>query len=161
PFRVPMSWKSRLAMLTAGAKVRAAVMKYAKVAQKKEVEDYCVKQQRIIDFMNNKTFSEFTGKLPINTDAICNSNIIKSTSIPDEVSYGARIGYFYMIWNKKGTISQNIMSKLSTLTNTITNHLKNKVEINAHVQEIIHNQDFVTVKYQQNGTEFVETAKYA
>ena len=49
----------------------------------------------------------------------------------------------------------------STLTNTIANHLKNKVEINAHVQEIIHNQDFVTVKYQQNGTEFVETAKYA
>ena len=57
PFRVPMSWKSRLAMLTAGAKVRAAVMKYAKVAQKKEVEDYCVQQQRILDFMNNKTFS--------------------------------------------------------------------------------------------------------
>lgn len=161
PFRVPMSWKSRLAMLTADAKVRAAVMKYAKVAQKKEVEDYSVQQQRILDFMNNKTFSEFTGKLPVDADAIFRPTVSRSTGEPEKISAGAGIGYFHMIWNKKGGLSQNIMGGPSTLTNTIANHLKNKVEINAHVQEIIHNQDFVTVKYQQNGTEFVETAKYA
>lgn len=70
PFRVPMSWKSRLAMLTAGAKVRLAVIKYSKIAKKRPLEEASVQQQRILDFMNNKTFSEFTGQLPTDADAI-------------------------------------------------------------------------------------------
>lgn len=72
-----------------------------KLLKKKEVEDYCVQQQRILDFMNNKTFSEFTGKLPIDADAIFRPTVSRSTGEPEQISAGAGIGYFHMIWNKK------------------------------------------------------------
>lgn len=50
PFRVPMSWTDRAALLKTGAKVRLAVMKYAKIAAPRDGEDYRVRQQRIYDF---------------------------------------------------------------------------------------------------------------
>lgn len=106
PFRAPMSWKSRLAMLTAGAKVRLAVMKYSKVAKKRPLEEPSVQQQRILDFMNNKTFSEFTGKLPTDADAIFRPTVSRSTGDPEQISAGAGVGYFDMIWSKEGGLSK-------------------------------------------------------
>ena len=39
PFRVAMSWKDRISMLIAGAKVRGAVLKYSKIAKRRAHED--------------------------------------------------------------------------------------------------------------------------
>src|SRR5699024_12837921 len=57
PFRVPMSWKARFALLCAGAKVRAGVLKYGRVAKRKPLVNYSVQQRRGFNFMNEKTFS--------------------------------------------------------------------------------------------------------
>lgn len=160
PFRVPMSWKARLSLLKAGAKVRAAVFKYSKVAKQLEHEDYSVRQQRILDFMNDKTFTDFTGELPLDADAIFRPTVSRSTGEPEQISAGAGVGYFHMIWNKEGGLSQNIMGGPSTLTNTIACHLKEQIELNAQVSEVIKNNDFVTVRYKKNDTEYTETAKY-
>ncbi|MCG7339269.1 FAD-dependent oxidoreductase [Staphylococcus sp. ACRSN] len=160
PFRVPMSWKARLSLLKAGAKVRAAVIKYGKVEKQLEHEDYSVRQQRILDFMNNKTFTDFTGELPLDADAIFRPTVSRSTGEPEQISAGAGIGYFHMIWNKAGGLSQNIMGGPSTLTNTIACHLKKQIELNAQVSEVIKNKDFVTVRYKIGDTEYTETAKY-
>lgn len=160
PFRVPMSWKARLAMLTVGAKVRLAVMKYSKVAKKRPLEEPSVQQQRILDFMNNKTFSEFTGKLPTDADAIFRPTVSRSTGDPEQISAGSGVGYFDMIWSKEGGLSKNIIGGPSTLTNTIASTLKHQIELETDVREVVHNQDFVTVRYIKNGKEITETARY-
>lgn len=61
PFRLPISWSARWEIVKAGIKVMRAVNAYGKVNKPRKGEDYRVRQQRIYDFMADKTFSEFTG----------------------------------------------------------------------------------------------------
>lgn len=131
PFRAPMSWRSRLALMRAGAKVRMAVMRYSKIAQRRSSEDYTAQQQRILDFMNDKTFTDYVGVLPEDADAIFRPTVSRSTGDPEQISAGSGIGYFNMIWDKSDGLSRNIIGGPSTLTNTIANNLNTKVEINS------------------------------
>lgn len=160
PFRVSMSWKDRISMLIAGAKVRGAVLKYSKIAKRRAHEDYCTQQQRIFNFMNNRTFSDFTGKLPEDADAIFRPTVSRSTGEPEQISAGAGVAYFDMIWSKEDGLTRNIVGGPSTLTNTIASRIKDSVELNTHVQEVVNNDDFVSVKYEKDGKTYTEIARY-
>lgn len=160
PFRVPMSWKSRFSMLLAGAKVRAAVLKYGKVAKKRNGEDYKVQQQRVMNYMNDQTFADYVGKLPEDADAIFRPTVSRSTGDPEQISAGAGIGYFHMIWNKKEGLSKNIVGGPSTLTDTIAETLGDRVQVETVVDEVIHKEDHVTVKYTQGARQFEVNARY-
>lgn len=160
PFRVAMSWKDRISMLIAGAKVRGAVLKYSKIAKRRAHEDYCTQQQRIFNFMNNRTFSDFTGKLPEDADAIFRPTVSRSTGEPEQISAGAGVAYFDMIWSKEDGLTRNIVGGPSTLTNTIASRIKDSVELNAHVLEVVNNDDFVSVKYEKDGKTYTEIARY-
>lgn len=161
PFRVNMSWKERFALIRAGAKVRASVLRYGKIAKQKSLEDKSVQQQRILDFMNHKTFTDFTGHLPLDADAIFRPTVSRSTGDPEQISAGAGVGYFHMIWNKDEGLSRNIMGGPSTLTDTIACSLGDDVLLNTDVQEVIQDHDSVTVKYVQDGQEHEVQARYA
>lgn len=161
PFRVPMSWKSRFAMIRAGAKVRAAVVKYSKIAKKRPAEDYRVQQQRVLEFMSDRTFAEFTGKLPPDADAIFRPTVSRSTGSPETMTAGSGVGYFNLIWDKSEGLSRNIVGGPSTLTNTIATTLGERVQLNAQVVEVLQREDSVVVRYLQNGVEHVEEAHYA
>ncbi|MDT8862876.1 FAD-dependent oxidoreductase [Alkalihalobacillus sp. MEB130] len=161
PFRVPMSWKSRFAMMLAGAKVRAAVIKYSKVAKKRPAEDYRVQQQRVLEFMSDRTFAEFTGELPPDADAIFRPTVSRSTGSPETMTAGSGIGYFNLIWNKSEGLSRNILGGPSTLTNTIATTLGERVQLNAKVFEVFQKEDSVVVRYNQDGVEREEEARYA
>ncbi len=161
PFRVPMSWKSRFALLRAGANVRAAVMKYSKVAKRRPAEDYKVYQQRVLEFMNDRTFTDFSGVLPEDADAIFRPTVSRSTGDPEQISAGAGVGYFHMIWNKSEGLTRNIVGGPSTLTNTIATTLGERVQLNAKVLEVIQKEDSVVVHYIQDGVKHVEEARYA
>jgi len=161
PFKVSMSWKSRLALLRAGAKVRASVMKYGKVAKLRPGENYKVQQQRILDFMNDKTFTDFVGKLPRDADSIFRPTVSRSTGDPEQISAGAGVGYFNLIWDKSEGLSRNIVGGPSTLTETIAASLGNQVQLNAQVKNVFHKKNSVVVQYTQNGIEREEEARYA
>ncbi len=161
PFRVPMSWKSRFAMIRAGAKVRAAVVKYSKIAKKRPAEDYRVQQQRVLEFMSDRTFADFTGELPPDADAIFRPTVSRSTGSPETMTAGSGVGYFNLIWDKSEGLSRNIVGGPSTLTNTIAITLGERVQLNAQVLEVLQREDSVVVRYMQNGVEQVEQARYA
>src|SRR5699024_4998686 len=161
PFRVPMSWKSRFALIRAGAKVRAAVIRYGKVAKRRRGEDYRVQQQRILEFMDNRTFTDFTGKLPTDADAIFRPTVSRSTGSPETITAGSGVGYFHTVWNKSDGLGMNIEGGPSTLTDTIAKSLKESVQLNAKVTEVLQKKDSVVVRYTQNGNEHVEEARYA
>lgn len=161
PFKAPMSWKGRFAMIRAGAKVRAAVVKYGKVAKKRPGEDYRVQQQRILEFMNDRTFADFTGKLPSDADAIFRPTVSRSTGSPETMTAGAGVGYFHTVWNKDDGLGRNIVGGPSTLTNTIATTLGERVQLNAKVLEVLQKEDSVVVTYTQDGVKHVEEARYA
>lgn len=160
PFRVPMSWKSRISLLYTGAKVRFAVMKYGRVAQRRKNETYFEYQQRILEFMNDKTFSDFTGELPEDADAIFRPTVSRSTGNPEEISAGSGIGYFHMIWNKSEGLSRNIIGGPSVLTETIADAVGDRLRLSTKVERVVQYDDYVSVEYTHNGEQGSVDAKY-
>jgi oxygen-dependent protoporphyrinogen oxidase len=64
PFRIPMRFSSRLAVLASGTKVGRDVLRYTRAVKTRSGETGEVRQQRIYDFDNDRTFAEYIGELP-------------------------------------------------------------------------------------------------
>lgn len=160
PFRVPMTWSDRAALLRAGAKVRAAGLKYARVSAPRDGEDYRVRQQRIYDFLGDRTFTDFVGDLPADADALFRPTVSRSAGDPEEVSAGAGVGYFHLVWNRSGGLSRNIVGGPSTLTETTGAALGEAVQTGAEVHEVVQAGDHAVVRYRRAGIDHEVKARY-
>ena len=118
PFRIPMPLAARVAVL-AGVKVAAAVLRYANVVRQRPGESGAVRQQRIYDFENERTFADFVGDLPDDAAALFKTTVSRSAGEMDEISAGAGIGYFSLVWNVGQGLNRGIVGGPSTLTEAI------------------------------------------
>ena len=153
PLRIPMSWSSRLGMAKAGAKVGLAVAKYAKIVGLRSGEDEASRQQRVYNFMNDRTFADFIGDLPEDVEALFKPTVTRSAADLDEISAGAGVGYLSLVWNIGAGLSQSILGGPSTLTESIAAALSDCVRLNSTVDEIVHKKNSVLVRYRQDGIE--------
>ena len=151
PFRIPMSLSSRAALLKAGVKVSAQVLRYARIVRRRPGEDPAVRQQRIYDFENGRSFQDFVGDLPEDAGALFFPTVTRSAADPHEIAAGAGIGYFSLVWNIGQGLNRNVVGGPSTLTQGIATALGNRVQLDAEVTEIVHKQHSVVVRYRQNG----------
>lgn len=161
PFRIPMSWRSRAALVRAGAKVRLDVMRYSRIASPRSGEDASVRQQRIYSFLDDHTFRDYTGDLPDDADALFRPTVSRSAGDPEQISAGAGVGYFQLVWDRKGGLSQHIVGGPSTLTETIGASLGEAARKSATVHEVLQDQTGVTVRYEEDGQERTVRAAYA
>src|SRR5215467_4380358 len=69
PFRIPMPLSSRIALIKTGIKVGGQVLRYASVTRQRPGEDPSIRQQRIYNFQNGRTFRDFVGDLPEDAEA--------------------------------------------------------------------------------------------
>ena len=153
PFRVPMTWRDRAAVLRAGIKVRRAVRSYGKIAQARPDDAPGELQQRVYDFLGDRTFEQFTGRLPADADAMFRPTVTRSAGAPDQISAGAGVGYFRLVWDRKSGLSRNIPGGSSTLTDAIAAHLGDRVVLGAEVVGVAQDDDGVRVRYRRGGTE--------
>lgn len=153
PFRIPMPLSSRIALIKAGIKVRRQVMRYAKVTRPRPGENPSSRQQRIYDFENGRTFRDFTGDLPEDAEALFRPTVTRSAADPDEISAGAGIGYFSLVWNIGQGLNRGILGGPSTLTEGIAAALGDRVRLGAEVTEIVHRRRSVVVRYRQAGAD--------
>lgn len=119
-----------------------------------------MRQQRIYDFMADKTFSEFTGPLSPEADAFFRPTVSRSSGDPEEISAGAGVGYFLLVWDKKSGLARNIVGGAATLPQAIAYKLGDKVKMGAEVLSVIQHPDHVEVTYRQDGKERTEKARY-
>lgn len=154
PLRLPMSMAARAAVFTAGAKVAAAVARYAAVVRQRPGESLAARQQRIYDFENERSFADFIGELPTDAAELFKTTVTRSAGDMHEISAGAGIGYFGMIWDiGSGGLNRSIVGGPSTLTEAVSVALGDRVQLGAQVQEIIHQADSVVVRYRQHGVD--------
>ena len=153
PFRIPMPLAARAAVLTTGVKVAAAVMRYANVVRQRPGESGAARQQRIYDFENERTFKAFIGDLPEDAAALFKTTVTRSAGEMDEISAGAGIGYFSLVWNVGQGLNRGIVGGPSTLTEAVSVALGDRVQLGAEVQEIVHQADSVVVRYRQDDTD--------
>jgi oxygen-dependent protoporphyrinogen oxidase len=153
PFRIPMPLSSRIALLRAGIKVSRQVLRYARIVRQRPGEDPAVRQQRIYDFENGRSFQDFVGDLPADAGALFYPTVTRSAADPDQISAGAGIGYFSLVWNIGQGLSRNIVGGPSTLTQGIAAALGDRVQLGAEVVEVVHKQGSVVVRYRQDGVD--------
>jgi oxygen-dependent protoporphyrinogen oxidase len=151
PFRVPMSWRDRASLVRAGAKVRLAVARYAHLSKRRPGEDESTRQQRVYDFMNDRSFAEYVGTLPEDAEALFKPTVTRSSAEMDQIAAGAGVGYFSLVWNMGAGLSHSIVGGASTLTEGIADALGPQVQLGAAVQEVVHKKDSVVVRYTRHG----------
>lgn len=151
PFRIPMPFFARVALLKAGAKVGVQVLRYAKTVRPRPGEDPAARQQRVYEFENGRSFQDFVGMLPEDAEALFRPTVTRSAADPHEISAGAGIGYFSLVWNIGQGLNRGIVGGPSTLTEGIAVGLGDRVHLNTEVVEIVHKQDCVVVRYRQDG----------
>ncbi|MPY57239.1 FAD-dependent oxidoreductase [Streptomyces spongiae] len=153
PFRIPMPLSARVGMVKAGAKVALQVARYARIVQRRRGETEAQRQQRIYDFMNDRSFKDFIGDLPEDAEALFKPTVTRSAADIDQLSAGAGVGYFSLVWNIGAGLSQNILGGPSTLTESIAVALSDRVRLNATVDEIVQKKGHAVVRYRQDGVE--------
>jgi protoporphyrinogen/coproporphyrinogen III oxidase len=151
PFRVPMAWRDRAQLVRAGLKVRLAVARYARIAAQRPHESAARRQQRIYDFMGDRSFAEFVGDLPPDARALFAPTVTRSSADLDQISAGAGVGYFNLVWNLGAGLNRNILGGPSTLTGTVAAALGDRLHRGAPAHEVVQKADSVVVRYRQDG----------
>ena len=90
PFRIPMSWESRLQMVKAGMKVGLSVARYARLVSRRRGENEAARQQRVYNFMNDRTLRRLhrgaargrRGALRADGDAVSSATSTRSRPVP-------------------------------------------------------------------------------
>ncbi len=136
PFRLPLRLGDRLALGRAGIRLRLAVRRYAAVARERPGESAAERQQRMLEFMDDRSFSAFIGRLPPDVDALFRCTLTRSSGEPEKLAAGYGVGYFHLVWNRGDGLSTNIVGGSSTLTEGIAAELGARVLTNARVERV-------------------------
>jgi oxygen-dependent protoporphyrinogen oxidase len=145
PFRLPLSLRSRASLVRAGAKLRLAVRRYAAVAAPRDDESPADRQQRMLDFLDDRSFSDFIGPLPPDVDAIFRATLNRSSGEPEDLAAGYGVGYFHLVWNRDAGLSRNILGGPSRLIDALA--AGTRVITDARVTEVAAGDAGVTVRY--------------
>lgn len=84
-----------------------------------------------------RSFADFVGSLPPDAEALLKPTVTPSSGAMDEISAGAGVGYFSLVWNIGGGLSESIVGGPSTLTEGLA--AAQRVELGAKVHGIVHN----------------------
>ncbi|MDO5501091.1 MAG: NAD(P)/FAD-dependent oxidoreductase [Propionibacteriaceae bacterium] len=161
PFRVPMSMRSRLATIATGAKVVAGVARYTNVVRSRPGESAEVRQKRIYDFDNDRTFAELIGTPPRDTASLFEVTVTRSAGNMDELAAGSGIGYFSHVHGIGQGLKRGVVGGPSTLTEAVAATLGDRIELGARVHEVVHRPGSVVVRYTQDGRELEVEARTA
>ncbi|MFC7885142.1 protoporphyrinogen/coproporphyrinogen oxidase [Streptomyces sp. NPDC057376] len=161
PFRFPMPLSSRISILTKGAKLGKDVLRYTQAVRARAGETGEQRQQRIYDFENDRSFADYLG--PLNRDAagFFLPPALRSAADPHELSAGAGIGYFSLIWNIGQGLGRAILGGASTLTEGIAQTMRDRIDLGAVVHEVVQNKDHVVVRYTKDGVDHELKARTA
>jgi protoporphyrinogen/coproporphyrinogen III oxidase len=150
PFRLPLSLRSRASLIRAGVRLRLAVRRYAAIAAERPGEDAAERQQRILDHLDDRSFSDFIGPLPPDVDAIFRATLNRSSGEPEELAAGYGIGYFHLVWNRGEGLSRNILGGSGRLIEALAG---GRILTAARATEVRADGDGVLVRYRHDGGE--------
>lgn len=151
PFRLPMPLRSRVALVRAGVALRIAVAQYAKIAAPVPGEDPAVRQLRMLAFMDDRSFSQFAGRLPEDVDLLLRSTLTRSSGEPEQLPAGYGVGYFHLVWNRTAGLSRNILGGPTRFIEALALGLGDRIHRGAVVSSVRQDDDGVTVSWIEDG----------
>lgn len=153
PFRLPLRLADRFALVRTGLRLRLAVRRYAAVARERPGEAAADRQRRMLEFMDDRSFSGFVGSLPADVDALYRSTLTRSSGEPEELAAGYGVGYFHLVWNRAEGLSRNIIGGSATVTDGLAAALGERARTNVRVLRVSPSEGGVIVRYARDGSE--------
>jgi protoporphyrinogen/coproporphyrinogen III oxidase len=150
PFRLPLPARSRTALVRAGLKLRYDVARYDRMLRPRPGESAAERQTRIINFMDDESFTERIGKLPPDVDAMFRCTLTRSSGEPEELAAGYGVGYFHLVWDRSSGLSRGIIGGPSTIVDKLADVAKD-VRTGARVTSVEDTGDGVLVRYEEGG----------
>jgi oxygen-dependent protoporphyrinogen oxidase len=86
--------------------------------------------------------------------------VTRSAGGPEQVSAGAGVGYFRLVWDRKSGLSRNIVGGSATLTDAISAGLGSRIALSAEVLEVVQKTDSVRVRCRRGHTDEEVDASY-
>ncbi len=151
PFRLPMSMSARVALVRAGIRLRLAVRRYAEIAEPIPGEDPAERQLRMLRFMDDRSFTDFSGVLPEDVDLLFRSTLTRSSGEPEELAAGYGIGYFHLVWNRSAGLSRNILGGSSRFTDALAAGIGDRARLGARVSAVRRDGGGVRVAWTEGG----------
>jgi protoporphyrinogen/coproporphyrinogen III oxidase len=151
PFRLPMSGRSRVALAWAGVRLRMAVRRYAAIAAPVPGEDPAARQLRMLRFMDDRSFSQFIGRLPADVDLLFRSTLTRSSGEPEELAAGYGVGYFHLVWNRSAGLSRNVLGGSSRFPAALAAGLGDRARLGARVTGVRRDGSGVRVAWTEAG----------
>ena len=161
PFRLPLPLRSRVSLVRAGIALRLAVRRYAAVAAERPGESAAERQQRMLEFLDDRSFSDFIGALPADVDAIFRATLNRSSGEPEELAAGYGIGYFHLVWNRSTGLSRNILGGSSTLIDALAGGNADRILTGAEATAVVPTEQDIAVRYRRDGVEQEVSARHA
>jgi oxygen-dependent protoporphyrinogen oxidase len=161
PFRLPLSFADRLALIRLGLRLRIAVTRYGRIARPVPGEPWTDRQARMLAYLGDSSFADFLGRIPKSVDSIVRPTIERSSGEPEDVAAGYGVGYFHLVWNRGEGLSRNLIGGPSTFTEKLAAGLGDRIHTGCRVEEIRPDADGVRVRYVREGKAGEMHAGYA
>ena len=123
-------------------------------------ESAAERQDRVVNFMDDESFSDRIGPLPPDVDAMFRCTLTRSSGEPEELAAGYGVGYFHLVWDRSSGLSRGIVGGPSTMIERLAS-MTPEIRCGARATLVEESGDGVRVKYEDGGGEHVVTAAAA
>lgn len=151
PFKLPISLRGRAAFVRTGLRLRRLVAEYGAMAKPRPGESPAALQQRMLDFMDDRSFTEALGVLHPEVDAFFRCTLTRGTGEPEQIAAGYGVGYFHLAWNQEDGLGRNIVGGPQTLIDALAAPHGDRIRRGAVVTRVAQDADGVTVDVDENG----------
>jgi oxygen-dependent protoporphyrinogen oxidase len=154
PFRLPLGFRDRIALIRAGLRLKRAVSGYERVAKPRPGETVADTRRRVLAYGDDRTFADWLGPLSGDAAALFRATVTRSTAELDEIAFGHGAGYFSLVWNAGKGLSYNVLGGPGRLIESVAGALPGRVVTGAEVYEVSAGVPgpVVRVRYRENGS---------
>jgi oxygen-dependent protoporphyrinogen oxidase len=162
PLRLPLSLAGRASLIRTGLKLRRDAAQYNRLARRLPGETEADVRSRLLAFLGDRSFAEYTGKLRPEAAAIFRPIVNRLTAEPDEISAGCIVALFAHVWSEGGVVlGRNLRGGASLLPETLAARLGERVVTGATVREVVPQDGSVRVRFERGGEEEEVVARCA
>ena len=115
----------------------------------------------MLAFMDDRSFSEFIGRLPPDVDAVYRATLTRSSGEPEQLAAGYGVGYFHLVWNRSAGLSRVIIGGSSRLIEGLAAPLGDRIWLGCEVGSVAQDEHGVEVGYRSEGVERTIRARAA
>ena len=160
PFRLPLPARSRTALIRAGLKLRYDVVRYDRMIRPRPGESAAERQARVVNFMDDESFSQRIGPLPPDVDAMFRCTLTRSSGEPEELAAGYGVGYFHLVWDRSSGLSRGIVGGPSAMIERLAS-MAPEIRRGARATLVEQSDNGVRVRFEDGGGEHIVTAAAA